>query len=322
MLGQNLLRVYVGNEAIKRRGIMGLKYPIDAGVITNFDNIEELWKYAFMHELYVLPERQSVLLTDSPTNEKSNRETMAQVAFESLNINALNISSQAALALYAAGRTTGIVLDSGEGVTHATTIFNGIPISEAVQKMKIGGKVLSDQLILRLGEKGFPLVTTQERMEARIILMQESYVATNYHKEMELDGPELEPYELPDGTKIVLEALFQPSLHGLDTPMGIHSLVNMSIGRADPSIQTQLYKNIVVAGGNTMFPGFVDRLKAEIVTLAPSDMTVSLAAPSDRHIATWLGGSILSSLSIFNQMLVTKEEYEEKGPSVVHTRWL
>lgn len=111
------------------------------------------------------------------------------------------------------------------------------------------------------------------------------------------------------------EVLFQPHLHGFDTLVGVHSLVNSSICRVDANVRSQLYKNIVVAGGNTMFPGFVDRLKAEMVALAPANTTVSLVAPSDRHIATWLGGSILSSLSIFKEMLVTKEEYDEKGAS-------
>ncbi|RXW13627.1 hypothetical protein EST38_g12228 [Candolleomyces aberdarensis] len=328
-LGHNLPGAFVGDAAIQKRGILRIKYPVKTGAIYDFDDMEMVWNHVFMHELNVPPERQPVLLTDSPTNEKSNRERMAQVAFESLNINALNISSQSSLALYATGRITGVVLDSGEGVTHATAILNGVPIPEAVQKANIGGKVLADRFIDSLLERGIWYLTRREGGIARDILKQHGYVATNYHQEMQLDEVE-RPYKLPDGESVLLvgkerfgvpEALFQPSLHDLNTTEGVHSLVNICIGRANPGIQSQLYNNIVVAGGNTMFPGFVDRLEGEMIALAPANTTVSLVAPSDRHLATWKGGSILSSLSIFNQMLVTKEEYEEKGPSALHKRW-
>ncbi|KAJ2918132.1 hypothetical protein MD484_g2328, partial [Candolleomyces efflorescens] len=291
--------------------------------------MESLWKHTFMQELHVLPEQQPVLLTDSPTNEKSNREQMAQVAFESLDINALNISNQAVLALYATGRTTGIVLDSGEAVTHATPILNGVPIPKAAQKMEAGAKALADQLVVNLSERGYFYTTRSELELVRYMLKQEGYVASNYDKEMQLNGAE-RPLKLPDGETVIIgkerfhvpEALFQPSLHGLDTLVGVHSLVNVAIGKADSSVQSQLYNNIVVAGGNTMFPGFANRLESEIVNLAPATTTVSVVAPSDRDLATWLGGSILSSLQVFRQMLVTKEEYEEKGPSAIQSRWL
>jgi actin-related protein len=165
--------------------------------------MELLWRHAFTHELHVLPEQQPVLLTDSPTNEKSNRERMAQVAFESLDINALNISSQAVLALYATGRTTGVVLDSGEAVTHATPIVNGVPIPEAVQKMEAGAKDVADRLVVSLSEKGYFYTTRSELGMVRYILKHEGYVATNYRKEMQLDEVE-RPFKLPDGETILL----------------------------------------------------------------------------------------------------------------------
>lgn len=196
------LNVY-RDEAIKKRGILGLKYPVDTGVIYNFDDMELLWRHAFTHELHVLPEQRPVLLTDSPTNVKSNRERMAQVAFESLDINALNISSQAVLALYATGRTTGVVLDSGEAVTHATPIVNGVPIPEAVQKMEAGAKDVADRLVASLSEKGYFYTTRSELGMVRYILKHEGYVATNYHKEMQLDEVE-RSFKLPDGETILL----------------------------------------------------------------------------------------------------------------------
>ena len=86
------------------------------------------------------------------------------------------------------------------------------------------------------------------------------------------------------------------------------------------SLSKDLYDNIVLSGGTTMYPGLPERLEKEITALAPPTMKVKIVAPEERKYAVWVGGSILSSLTTFPQMVITKEEYDEAGPSIVHRK--
>ena len=296
--------------------------------------MEVIWHHIFYNELRVAPEENPVLLTEAPLNPEANREKMTQIMFETFNVPAMYVGLQAVLSLYASGRTTGCVLDSGVGVSHAVSIHEGnvIPhaFTDAIIRLDLGGRDLTDYLMNILTERGYAFTTPGERKIVRDMKENMTYCALDYDEEMTIasESPSLEKsYELPDGSEIILgnerfrtpEVLFQPSLIGREA-LGVHDCIFQSIMKCDVEIRSEMYSNIVLSGGSTMFPGIAERITKELTALAPSSMKINVVASPERKYSAWIGGCLLAILPSFQQMWISKAEYDETGPSIVHRK--
>lgn len=320
----------IGEAAIRKRGILTLKYPIEHGIVTNWSDMEKIWKHTY-EALAVEPDAHPVLLTEPPMNPKRNREKMTEIMFENFGVPALYVAIQAVLSLYATGRTIGIVADSGDGVTHTVPIYEGYALPHACMRLDLAGRDLTEYLGKLLMERGVSLTTSAEREIVRDIKEKLCYVATKYDEELDkytLRKDEMQQvYELPDGHKINIgsesfrcpEALFKPSLLGQEVA-GLHEAIFSSIAGCDMDLRREMYNNVVLSGGTTMLRNIEVRLQHDITRMAPSTMRIKIIANPERCYAVWSGGSVLASLSSFQNMWIDAAEYDEVGPSIIHRK--
>ena len=291
--------------------------------------METILNHTFKKELEINPEKQPVLLTEACHNPKANREKLTQVMFEQFNVPAMYVSIQGVLSLYGSGLTTGISVDCGHGVSQVVPIYEGYAIDHAILRDDFAGKELTEYLTKLLNDNSRDFNTKNRMLTVSDIKENLCYVALDYNDEINSYSPSKndKTYKLPDGEVINIskerfqcpEALFQPSSYKLER-CGIHKLVHNSILKSSSDCQRELYSNIVLSGGSTMFEGFPERMKKEMEGFAPASAKVKIIAPDSRFYSVWIGGSVLASLSTFKKNWITKKEYDESGPSVVHKK--
>lgn len=272
--GVELKDIMCGDAAAAVRASLETSYPVTNGIIKNWDDMEELWKYTFEEKLAINPPDHKILLTEPPLNPTKNREQMVERMFEKFNFGACNVSIQAMLTLYAQGLLTGVVVDSGDGVSHVIPVFDGFVPQNLIRRLDVAGRHLTRYLIKLLLLRGYAFNRTADFETVRQIKEKLCYVAHDIGMERRLAQETTvleESYTLPDGRVIKLgrerfeapEPLFDPSLVDVEAP-GLGDMVFEMIQKSPMDCRTEYYKHIVLSGGTSMYPGFPTRLEKDI----------------------------------------------------------
>ena len=325
-VGADKKDTYVGDEARIKRDILSLKnHPVEPGTVTNWDDMEKIWHHTFYNELRVTPEERPVFLTEAPLNPKASRERMTQIMFETFSTPTFYLSVTSVLALFSEGRETGVVFDSGEECSHVVPVYDGYSLPYATEQINLAGSGVTKYLSKLLNERGCSLTSSSEMKIVRDIKEKLCYCAFDFEEEMKAAQKE-ENYKLPDGQVVTIgnerfrcvESLFQPSLIGMES-VGIHELLYNSIMKADPELRGDFFYTTVLSGGSTMFPGLTERMHNELNKLI-GPVLLRVIAPPDRKYSVWIGGAIFSSVSSFRETWISKQEYDEYGPAIVHKK--
>lgn len=356
--GLDDLDFFIGDEAQSATGY-SVKYPIRHGIVSDWDLMEKYWEQCIFKYLKCEPEDHHFLLTEPPLNTPENREYTAEIMFESFNVPGLYIAVQAVLALAASWTSrqmnertlTGVVIDSGDGVTHVIPVADGYVIGSCIKHIPISGRDITYfiQNLLKERESGIPpeqSLDTAKSIKERFCYVCPDIVKefTKYDKE---PGKWLKKYDgINSITKELFsvdvgyerfmgpEVFFHPEFSNPDYTESLSVLVDEVIQNCPIDVRRNLYKNVVLSGGSTMFKDFDKRLKIEIkrsvderlrlsaelsnnrLKLKPTPMEVKVVAHQMQRYAVWFGGSLLASTPEFYEKSHTKAEYYERGPSI------
>ena len=323
--------IYIGSQCDKNLNFLKLRYPIKHGVFTNYEDIYPLFNYILSIFKIPLEEIKShpILITEPLHNPTQNRENISHILFEKFDINKLFFASQPVLSLYSTSNTTGVILESGEGVSQSCVIYEGYSIPNTFEKCDYGGGDVTNYLGDILKNMGYYFETSAEKLLIKEI--KEKYcwtcstnISENVKKNTEF---EKENHFLPDGNVMKLgveriyppEILYKPEIIGLEYP-GYHEMINNSINNANIELRPKLYENILLSGGNMAMKGTPNRIYYEIKKMINMNMKINIHSPKNPHLLSWIGGNIISGLEIFKKMWITKEEWEENGDKILHEK--
>jgi actin-related protein 2 len=333
--GVELKEIMCGDEAAAVRHSLDIHYPIEEGIVKNWDDMEHLWNYTFFDKLRIDPRNHKILLTEPPQNPLSNRERLVQTMFEKYQFASVNVSIQAMLTLYAQGLMTGVVVDTGDGVTHVVPVYDGFVPQNLIKRVDVAGRHITQYLIKLLLLRGHAFNRTADFETVRQIKEKLCYVAYDIDEERKLAADTtvlMENYTLPDGRVIRVgrerfeapEALFNPQLVDCEKS-GMADMVFDMIQQADIDCRTEYYKHIVLSGGSSMYPGLPTRLEKDIRNRYFNEILrgneaglkkfkLRIEDPPRRKHMVFLGGSVLADIMKDRaEFWMSRQEYQENG---------
>lgn len=330
--------IMVGDECAKYRAMLETSYPVENGIVKDWEGMGHLWDYTFNEKLKIDPKEHKVMLTEPPMNPKNNKVRMLEHMFEKYGFEAAKVSIQAMLVLYAQGLLTGVVVDSGDGVSHIVPVWEGICPPHLIKRLNIAGRHITSYFVKLLQVRGYAFNSSADFETVRQIKEELCYVGydLDVEKRLALETTVLiKKYTLPDGRVIKIdrerfeapEVLFNPALTDSENP-GVHEMLFNMIQEADIDLRPAFYKHIVLSGGSTMYPGLPSRLEKEMRDLylnrilkgdekALAKFKLRIEDPPRRKHMVFLGGSVLADIMKDRpEFWISKAEWAEQGEKI------
>ncbi|KAL9250142.1 Actin-related protein [Drosera capensis] len=306
--------------------------PVERGFIKDWDAIEDLLHHVLYTSLgWEIGNEGQILFTDPLLTPKALREHLVQLMFEKFNVSGFYASEQPVLSLYAAGRISGCSVDVGHGKIDIAPVIEGAVHYIASRRFPIGGADLTNLLLQELA-KSNPMVNLNlrdvESLKEQFAICADDELA---YEKTKVSCPN-EKHTLPDGQVITIgreryavgEALFRPSILGLEAHGIVEQLV-CCISSVSSENHRQLLENTVLCGGTTAMAGFENRFQKEAI-LSSSAIHPSVVKPPEympenlSMYQAWMGGAILAKVVFPQNQHITKADYDENGPAIVHRK--
>lgn len=340
----------VGFSAQENRGLLSTNQPVNGGHVQDWNDIEKLWSQVVYKELRITPENYCFVITQPANTGSEQKEKTLELLMETINAHSLYLGVSPVFALYGYGRTTGVVVDAGLDTTSAVPVHEGYALGRHVATSPVAGKMLTQHLCKLLEAKGYGFATHSEKE------LVNSVKETMCEVRVTPDEPAapVEHFHLPDGQPIPMEEqrydcpealfnfgilgdeyipkdkvfaddghLFQPSLD-----KGISWLAYSAVNNCEATLRHTLYDNIVLAGGTSLFKGTQKRMLNEVnqfyKEMHPNEgmIPISISEAACRAYSAWLGACMLSNITMFPHLTVTRKEYEEHGARIIHCKSL
>ena len=318
----------IGNDCLKLMGVVKIKYPLDHGIFTDIDDVEQILDYIYTNLDISMAEMKEhpVLITEPLLSPKENRQNIAKILFDSFKIEYLFFASQPVLSLYSTSSLSGAVLESGDGVTQSCIIYEGYSIPGSNKRINFGGRDVTEYLQNLLNRKGYELKNSDGFQIAKKIKEEIGEVSLD-GKIMENNNDINKKYILPDDSEINVgeerflapEILLNPLLREYEFP-GLHQILAESINRTSVDLKKQLYNSILLCGGNMKMKGMKERIHKEIKKLSPKNLKVRLHIPSNPENCAWIGANIISSMEISKDMWISQNEWLNTDAGVLNIR--
>lgn len=280
-------------------------------------------------QLNVQPQNCQLLLVLPPIVPDQERNKLAELLLETFAFSGLYFQEQAILALYSYNTTSGIVVDIGDHVD-VIPVIDGYTIEAGITRLPFGGNAITENFSKLITSKGLRYFSETEMYINRFIKESLCFVSQDYADDcakcdaapsVYTRAVDVDRFQLPDHRKVVAldnalfrapEGLFDPSIWGKDI-LGVHEFVWKAIQACPIDQRKELSRKIFLSGASSLIPGLQERLQREVTSLAPQGTNVEVHASETRHHAAFLGASVLASLSSFQTMLVTQEEWNTLG---------
>jgi actin len=324
-------RYYIGRDAVNNSNYLKLEYPIKDGRITDFELMEKLWSHLFYNELKIRPEAYNVFLTESLFISNADREEIAEIMFEKFSVFNIHMEPQPVMSLYSTTKTSGVIVESGDSMTQIIPVYESYIVPQGVRTTNIAGAEMTKSLHSFIENKlkkfnvGNPSYMTKKIKEKFLELSLQpvdNFIEKYYNFSHQSEN--VDNFQLPDGNIIPIgderylapEIIFNP----VNDSKPLQELLTDSIQSVDIHIRKDMINNIILGGGNTMIKNFPERLKSEFYKQNKNTdvNNIKINAQPERMYSAWIGASVVCSIGNFQNMWISKNDFEEIGHNIVH----